>query len=1362
MQIKKGTDDDKTAYLDTDRFTFEGKSKGKLSVGKIYIQNEDNAENGMDIETKQNVLSGGKVTFENSSKLDDDKVDFTKATSAFTYDVQVSDKTVALKRTGNTDDDTLYKMDEREGSRQFSFKEKYQSDKSLDNTENGTLLVYGETKGERSDVLSGKLSGKETEKGSFFNIGSDVTTHLELSDMTISDADSSSIGGSVLHNDSETSKVVIQNVDIKDNSASAGNGGAIYNNGGDESQSQPGSSDFKGLFVNDVHFSNNKASDKGGALYNDTNGYTILQNVEVDAATGDAKNDIYNGGYMEVTNGGKVNKFNSDIENAGTLNFYSVSVGDEDGSNITSLNNTSSGTVTFGGYNTIVDLTNEGTVNFGSDGEYTIPTENNLTGTFTNSKTAVNNSVLNVSGEKAKLENKTGGTFTNKDELYIEENAQLNNEADIQNEGMISVDAGSVVKGSESGTITNKGGFDLEGDASEYKGKYTQSDNDDSITQVDKGAKFFNGDTSITAGTLNWFTENDLSDDAKLTVSGDNTRLVVGTGVDNSNLTLKNGSSVDSKVTLFEGSTINIGQESSSSESSLKIKDDSYWGGTINVDENGSLVISSNTPTQGEKSVLNAKKGSVNIEKGSLYLANGSSIAGDVKTTIGDNTTLYIDENAEVTLNEGDTTKGHTLLNGGTLNYEKGVTTDGENVTLEAHTGKLSVQNGGQLQLNAEKSIVDGDVDITITSDSSVDINGGTLQIDDEDTWEGAITLDDGTLNYHAKKSGTFHANKGNLNLLKDSVLTIVDPSVVKDEVVIDIQKGSTVDIENGKFHLDESDKWNGLIKNNNGELTVSGIDNTKGHAGGLQQNGGKSEFTDNANIVITDKNSYIDGGDVTISENSNLTFGKGSKKLNVDSLTMTNDSTLGVKNHVIHDINVGDMTVEGKNNVTVDLNPRKHKNDKFIIDELTSDGGGSLNVSEFSFSGGAPIDKKIKFQIFDAENVSDNITFTSSITKIKSPIGNYGLKSLGDGIYEASFKSFNPQVYRGQVATLAAYTHQLMVDDMITNHFVLHNDNFMNNAKNSNKYAAGGALFAPYQNTYEDGGLWAKTYVSLNKMDLTHNLRVGNNIWGTLAGADLPAVELNKDWKFIPTGYIGYNAGHQHFNGVSMQQNGGQLGVMGTFIKDNDFITSVTAYGGGYTNDMDVAGYQDDTGNWFAGTAVKTAYNFHPFRDFIFQPNLFAAYNAFGKQNWGTDFGIMSMSSNMLNGVNVAPGANFIYNKKTWSLYATLQYMYFINDKIGGQAGNIGLPNVRMDHGYIQYGIGGTKTWSDRLGAYGQVTMRNAGVTGIGFQFGINYLFDIMPKKKINAYNQEIPSTYIKKVYKPLDNLTSANKPVS
>ena len=99
-------------------------------------------------------------------------------------------------------------------------------------------------------------------------------------------------------------------------------------------------------------------------------------------------------------------------------------------------------------------------------------------------------------------------------------------------------------------------------------------------------------------------------------------------------------------------------------------------------------------------------------------------------------------------------------------------------------------------------------------------------------------------------------------------------------------------------------------------------------------------------------------------------------------------------------------------------------------------------------------------------------------------------------------------------------------------------------------------------------------------------------------------------------------------------------------------------------------------------------------------------------------------MNSGLINGINVAPGINLIYQRETWSVYASAMYMYNINEQTSGRAGNFDVSNLKMRHGYIQYGVGATKTWKDRLSSFIQISIRNGGRTGVGFQLGLKYLF--------------------------------------
>ena len=899
---------------------------------------------------------------------------------------------------------------------------------------------------------------------------------------------------------------------------------------------------------------------------------------------------------------------------------------------------------------------------------------------------------------------------------------------------------GSISSENATSKITNKGILILNADNSGYTGTYTQESGQ---TDVNASSTFFGGETTIADGVLNWNTLKNYNSTLKVEKGA----LNIG-NVNKASLSL-NSNSYIKKDTLVN---INSKGEIKLNGGSITLDDNDIWAGNISIgDENtvgsGTLTIDGLTSNGG----IFANGGTIDIISGRL-----TASAGDV---IKEATTVKIKDDALLAVRGGDVTlgantdwasKGGVLLTDGTLTVKD---LSNANGIFQANSGKLMLENSTFTV--GKDSFINSSVETNIDSNSKLQItDNGWVTIGDNDTWNGEVSLAGGTLNYERTEStsstmtGDLIATSGNLNLLKNSYINIKSPSNIAQAVSVDIQKGATVEISNGaEFNLDSNDKWNGLIKNElDGILKTDNVNNSA-FGGMLQQNKGVSIFDNNSNITIDGKDSYILGGTVEIKNGSALNIGSGvaDNHFFVSDLNMTNNSALNAMNSVLNKYQISnDMIVEGKNNLSIDIDGRNKVGDAFIINNLTSNTNGTLNVADFNFIGLAPIDRQFKIRVFDANSINDKVNFTSTDKEIFTPIGYYNLQSAGGGWYTSNMTRYNPQVFRGQVATLASFNNQLMIDDMLLNHVTLDSERLLAQSKNANIYASTLPQFAPYQYKKEDGGLWYKSYVNFENLSLTQGLKVGNNSYGSLVGADFPVIKLKHGWRLMPTAYIGYNGAHQTFNGVGMYQNGGQGGLMGTFMKDN-FIGSVVAYGGGYNNEMSVAGNTDRAGNWFAGTAAKLAYNFHPTKHFTIQPTAFMSYNIFGRQNWGTDFGSMSMNSGLLNGINVAPGMNFIYAKETWSVYATFQYMYNINEQVGGRAGNVDLASVKMEHGYIQYGLGVTKTWKDRLNSFFQIVFRNGGRTGVGFQLGLNYTFDwFSPKsnKTLKANASQIKKT--------------------
>lgn len=1081
------------------------------------------------------------------------------------------------------------------------------------------------------------------------------------------------------------------------------NGGAIYVYG---TSGQVGNNT---LNISDSHFESNHTNKTGGAIGVNNLGPSDFE-IEIKDTTFTKNNSTGYGGAIDVTTGGTGN-VTINLDNA-TFNSNESSGSDggaiayEKG-NITSniINSTfTNNTANNGGaiYNGIKDLKISNTI---FDGNKT--NDGGKGGAIYNAG--------NISLSQTEFKQSS-------DTIYMANDST----ADFSDTNTLN---GSISSENATSKIKNKGTLILNADNSGYTGTYTQESGQ---TDVNASSTFFGGETTIADGVLNWNTLKNYNSTLKVEKGS----LNIG-NVSKASLSLNNNSYIK-KDTLVN---INSKGEIKLNGGSITLDDNDIWAGNISIgDENtvgsGTLTIDGLTSNGG----IFANGGTIDIISGRL-----TASAGDV---IKEATTVKIKDDALLAVRGGDVTlgattdwasKGGVLLTDGTLTVKDFASSNG---IFQANSGKLMLENSTFTV--GKDSFINSSVETNIDSNSKLQItDNGWVTIGDNDIWNGEVSLAGGTLNYERTEStsstmtGDLIATSGNLNLLKNSYINIKSPSNIAQAVSVDIQKGATVEISNGaEFNLDSNDKWNGLIKNElDGILKTDNVNNSA-FGGMLQQNKGVSIFDNNSNITIDGKDSYILGGTVEIKNGSALNIGSGvaDNHFFVSDLNMTNNSALNAMNSVLNKYQISnDMIVEGKNNLSIDIDGRNKVGDAFIINNLTSNTNGTLNVADFNFIGLAPIDRQFKIRVFDANSINDKVNFTSTDKEIFTPIGYYNLQSAGGGWYTSNMTRYNPQVFRGQVATLASFNNQLMIDDMLLNHVTLDSERLLAQSKNANIYASTLPQFAPYQYKKEDGGLWYKSYVNFENLSLTQGLKVGNNSYGSLVGADFPVIKLKHGWRLMPTAYIGYNGAHQTFNGVGMYQNGGQGGLMGTFMKDN-FIGSVVAYGGGYNNEMSVAGNTDRAGNWFAGTAAKLAYNFHPTKHFTIQPTAFMSYNIFGRQNWGTDFGSMSMNSGLLNGINVAPGMNFIYAKETWSVYATFQYMYNINEQVGGRAGNVDLASVKMEHGYIQYGLGVTKTWKDRLNSFFQIVFRNGGRTGVGFQLGLNYTFDWLNPSKTKS----------------------------
>lgn len=1025
------------------------------------------------------------------------------------------------------------------------------------------------------------------------------------------------------------------------------------------------------------------------------------------------------------------------ITNEGTFNLANTAIGVEDSGlndSITLSNGSSLAPVTAGA--TTIHLGNgdsdDGTPTItysddaGTNTEHTLNVNNDAT--LKLAPTKGNNFVLN---SDVTSEDRKGNVLV--DQIKVK-NPNYVDDATTPDEEFIEQGVGTITVNS---------------DNSGFKGSFLQNMGNLILAA---GSKFFGGQNKIDGGSLT------VQKGATLTAAYDNATQVTG-----GSLTLQDGAILDKDVTVTTDDnsygTVNlynaikgeVGEDGVS-----RIDADSIANGndgtltyvnsddpekTISITNGAGLGLFNGVRVEGDSLALQQDKGVRDLtfgngsgsETNSIVLNENTKLTYRDGAYIKDDSTVDMKDGASLNFANNTTDVTYNPIISGTANSTINKTGNGSTViasALDKFTGNVNVL-GGALELataedktfnnlnvqnadfhsvsnigvegaegNGKVNIENSNfsVDKTLEAMAEVNIDGSNVNIA-ENLGGADTTITDSTVNV-GKEMSTNDLNVTNSTLNVAS--NLYSDNTVLDAVNATI--GGNLDAEN-------------LTAQNGTNLTVAG-----------DVSAADSAFTDstvNLNGKNSSFNSLIVNGS-TLNNMTNMTvandliFGAGANGTN---------STLNMTNGTVNTITANNTVLNGDLNIAFDVDPSKGYAMDSIKTNTYTDNGNQLIVGGINFVS-SPIDRNFSVDASNFINSGDGnvASFGESSFIANTHIGKY-LMSTGAGggsVISGSLQSINPQMYRGQVATVASYMNQLVVNNMLFDHMEVITRQMMAQERTANKYAATEPLFAPYQYSGKDGTLWYKAYANFERLSMTQGLSVGNNAYGSLIGADFPLIELGNGWKIIPTAYVGYNGAHQTFNGVSMYQNGGQIGAMGTAYK-GDFLTSLLVYGGGYANDMNVnnasfGSASDTTGNWFAGVASKTAYNFHLAKDFIFQPTALVSYNMFGNQNWHSNFGAMGMNAGFMNGINIAPGMNLIWQKKTWSLYATVQYMYNIMGGVDGRAGNVTLDGVRMRHGYLEYGIGATKTFKDRLTSYLQITIRNVGRTGIGFQFGLNW----------------------------------------
>ncbi len=474
-------------------------------------------------------------------------------------------------------------------------------------------------------------------------------------------------------------------------------------------------------------------------------------------------------------------------------------------------------------------------------------------------------------------------------------------------------------------------------------------------------------------------------------------------------------------------------------------------------------------------------------------------------------------------------------------------------------------------------------------------------------------------------------------------------------------------------------------------------------------------------NSEIKNANMQVTKGTLHLAEGSSL--GEGTT-VNVTNATL--DSQDGRINDYGEKVKIGSGS-----KIKFDISSAAKTTDKFSMADGVS--GGEVKVEDFNF---LP-DTLLSSGNITADEIKDSLGLGEVVLELPdkefttlTPLRYVNVKSGESGLSYTptgnTYNDFNPAVMAAPVAAqLGGYLTQLeSYDEAFRNMdmYMIMPKSMRQAMKFKNKYASSDSdwnvIYDKSANQYDNTALWARPYASFENVRLKRGPKVSNVAWGTYLGGDSQLYDLGNGWEGMWSLYAGYNGSHQAYNGISIYQNGGTLGLTGTLYKNN-FFTGLTANAGANSAEASTS-YGDDSFSLFrTGVASKTGYNLE-FADgkFIIQPSWLMSYSFVNTEDYITSSGL-KINSNPLNVMHIEPGLKFIGNTNNgWQPYTGLSIVWNLFDKTDFMASDATLPELSVKP-FFKYGVGLRKLYGERFVGYGQTYLTSGGRNGVGFQFG-------------------------------------------
>ncbi len=595
--------------------------------------------------------------------------------------------------------------------------------------------------------------------------------------------------------------------------------------------------------------------------------------------------------------------------------------------------------------------------------------------------------------------------------------------------------------------------------------------------------------------------------------------------------------------------------------------------------------------------------------------------------------------------------------------------------------------------------------------------------------------------------SGRSTINGNNHSLFKLDNETTLNVNNVKitgaNNVVTGNNKDTVVNINNSEI----SNNAEGI--KTAGSVNISGNSVIANNGNGVEVTSADSVITlTSGEITLLDKLTGVAGAKLNVNH-STVNFAKKVSALDMiaeqaninvasdnlfdgNNMTVNSASNLNMANNAVGTMHLNNLTLKDNLNMSVDVDLANKSMDRLTADSYNL-GDNKVNVNQMNMLSDS---KNVTTEVlFADENLRNNVTTT--VTEVAySPIYKYGVgynPSTGNFTFSRgsseNYNNVNPSVMVGPVAAqLGGYVSML---DTYNNAFNNMDMRMLNPAsvrlaqKQANRYAiteeADGVTYKV--NETNSGGTWVRPFAAYDSVGLKNGPKVDSFSYGTFIGGDTGVHQFKNGGEGVLSAHVSYLGSHQSFNGNSIYQNGGNLGLTGTYYKGN-FFTGLTVNAGASVADASTRYGSEDFPMSMAGVANKTGYNFE-FRDgrFIIQPSLLLSYTFVNTFDYTNAAGV-SINGDPLHALQISPNVRFALNTKNgWQPYLTAGMNWNIMNDSQFTANMATLPDLSMKP-YVQYGLGIQKTINDNFTAYGQVLLRHGGRNGIAANAGLRYLF--------------------------------------